>query len=269
MIKSKNAASAFLDSLEKTGIQWLVIAGLSLSSIVFAQNNDANDIEAGSVSVRAIAIDPITGEEIEIDPSEIQEILKSVRGAGMASGQALILNSETSTFESFELNPEDIQNLFGSDLIIGGPQQTLSRRPGESEEAFQERIASILGQPLSDRVQQAIGQTRTLKDYRELLEIESDEEWQVIKLRLEPVLKLRTKARPGFLGSTVRISGSVRSKLQRAIQMNNSDRLRKAIAAYRNNQKERQTKLQQAREALRTLLTVKQEALLVVAGVLD
>jgi Ca2+-binding EF-hand superfamily protein len=104
----------------------------------------------------------------------------------------------------------------------------------------------------------------------------TDEEWKAIEPLLKKVLEARMQARIGGFGR--RPGGesaaganpeadALRSTLDS--QKATPDEIKAKLAAFRASQKKKDEALQKAREDLRKVLTVKQEANLVLSGVLD
>lgn len=131
-------------------------------------------------------------------------------------------------------------------------------------------------------------QARMLNSIRERLEINDDEEWKVISARLTPVMELRRSAMGGGMfggrggppggggdrggdrmsgrggpGNTEMsaLSSAIRDKLPDAEIKNRLERLREV-------RKENEAKLTKAQEELRAVLSVRQEAVAVLFGLL-
>ncbi len=142
-------------------------------------------------------------------------------------------------------------------------------------------------------------QRRMMEGYREGLNVTSDDEWKVIEPRIQKVLDARREVGfggmmgMGMRGAFGRRGGpggdnadqpqnqqrrrgfggqqsAAAQELQRAIESNApADTIKAKLAAYRADRKEKEAKLQQAREELRKVLSVKQEAQAVLAGLLE
>ena len=140
---------------------------------------------------------------------------------------------------------------------------------------------------------------RMLDNYRERLEIKSDDEWKVIQPLIEKVADARREV--GFGGGFGFGRGGRRGggnnnndaqagannqgggrgfrggepspeaeELQKAIDANASkDELKAKLAKFREARKVKEAKLQQAQEELRKVLSVKQEAAAVLMGLLQ
>ena len=137
-------------------------------------------------------------------------------------------------------------------------------------------------------------QARLLQRLKPMLKV-SDEEWKVLEPRLREVLRLRDRLRTLRMAEAVRIRGGgrrrfirrvsgavtaypARDALAKVLQKEDAGpaEIREKLEAYRREQKRREeerTKLEkelaQARKRLRELLTLRQEAVLVLEGLLD
>jgi hypothetical protein len=114
-----------------------------------------------------------------------------------------------------------------------------------------------------------------LSRYKETLG-STDEEWKVIEPLLKKVLEARMETRMGGFGrrpGAEATSGAnteadaLRSTLDS--QKATPDEIKAKLAAFRAAQKKKEDALAKSREDLRKVLTVKQEANLVLSGVLD
>ena len=136
---------------------------------------------------------------------------------------------------------------------------------------------------------------RLMERYREQLGITDDAEWKLISDRIEKVTAARReigfgggfggfgrgggRGGPGGGGGGDNAQGGRRGlggetspeaeALQKAIEAKASgDEIKAKLTAYREARKEKEAKLEQAQDALRKLLTVRQEAAAVLAGLL-
>ena len=137
---------------------------------------------------------------------------------------------------------------------------------------------------------------RMMDRYREDFGIKSDDEWKLISDRVSKVMEARREAGGGFGGfgrggrgggpggpppaggATDNGQGRRRfgpepseeqKDLQQALDSNASaDIIKAKLAKFRDSQKAKEAKLEQAQEELKKVLTVKQEAAAVVAGLL-
>jgi hypothetical protein len=129
-------------------------------------------------------------------------------------------------------------------------------------------------------------QARLLGTFRERLGVTDDDEWNVISERIMKVVELR---RTGETGSPARGGppssaaaaaaaarggrGSARTPEIEALQAALSDRMpdaeiRARLAKLRETRKANEAKLEKAQEDLRAVLTIRQEATAVIAGLL-
>jgi Spy/CpxP family protein refolding chaperone len=126
---------------------------------------------------------------------------------------------------------------------------------------------------------------------RENMDIKSDDEWKVIEPRIQKVMDAQREARFGggmrmFFGRGGRGPGGpggggggrgfgpepsqAAQELQNALESKDStDTIKAKLTAYREERAQKQAALQKAQEDLKKVLTVKQEAALVLAGMLE
>ena len=104
----------------------------------------------------------------------------------------------------------------------------------------------------------------------------TEEEWKAIKPLVTKVIDARMKASANFGGFRTRRGGDQPSSnpaadaLSKAIEEKASaDEIKAKLTAYRDQQKKNEEELKTAREALRKVLSVSQEAQLVLMGLLD
>ena len=114
---------------------------------------------------------------------------------------------------------------------------------------------------------------RMMERHKESLGV-TDEEWKVIEPRLKNVLDARMETRMGGFGrwrGDSQESDSEAEALRKALESeeSSSDDIKAKLTAFRDAQKKKEEALQKAREELRKVLTIKQEARLVLDGVLD
>jgi len=143
---------------------------------------------------------------------------------------------------------------------------------------------------------------RMMDNYRETLGVKNDDEWKVIEPRIQKVMEARrdvgfgmgmrgmmggrrggqggqaggdnaeqnqNRRRAGGGGFGGQPSPAAQA-LQQAIDSNASaDTIKAKLAAYRDDRKDKEAKLEQARADLKKVLSVKQEAQLVMAGLLE
>jgi hypothetical protein len=134
---------------------------------------------------------------------------------------------------------------------------------------------------------------RMMERYKETLKAD-DEAWKVIEPRIQKVTEARREVGAGGAGMRGMMMGQRRpggdnqdqgqnrranfgpqpsaaaQDLQKAVESNASaDQIKSKLAAYREDRKAKQEKLDQAQAELKKVLSVKQEAMAVVAGLLD
>ncbi|MEW6157112.1 MAG: hypothetical protein AB1813_06740 [Verrucomicrobiota bacterium] len=133
---------------------------------------------------------------------------------------------------------------------------------------------------------------RMMERYREVLGVKSDDEWKLIQTRIEKISDARREVGGGFgamFGGRGGRGGAgggggdndggrrgarggsspEAEELQKAIESNASaDEIKAKLAKLRDTRKEKEAKLEEAQEELRKVLTVKQEAAAVLAGLL-
>jgi hypothetical protein len=135
-----------------------------------------------------------------------------------------------------------------------------------------------------------------MDNIRESMAVKSDDEWKVIEPRIQKVMDARQavgfgggmrgfarRGGPGGGGDNANNADQQRTRrnfggeqsqaaqdLQSAIESGASaDTIKAKLAAYRDDRKDKQAKLDQARADLKKVLTVKQEAAAVLAGLLE
>jgi hypothetical protein len=142
------------------------------------------------------------------------------------------------------------------------------------------------------QIQQQI-QQRMMDNFRERLVVTNDAEWGVIEERLSKIVRLRM----GIMFSGMGLMGGMRfggpgggngtggglggfpglgqpdpdaENLQKTIESNApSAQIKSALAKLRETRKQKRAELAKAQEELRNVLTVRQEATLVLSGMLD
>lgn len=104
----------------------------------------------------------------------------------------------------------------------------------------------------------------------------TDEEWKAVKPLVTKVIDARMKASANFGGFRGRRSGDQPSSnpsadaLSKALEAKApAEEVKAKLTAYRDQQKKNEEELKTAREALRKVLSVNQEAQLVLMGLLD
>ena len=137
---------------------------------------------------------------------------------------------------------------------------------------------------------QQMMQQRMMDYFRQQLAVTNDDEWGVIQERLSKVMKLRTEALmsggAGMMAGMRRNGGNggagfrgfqalsqpdpTADSLRNAIDNNAPNaQVKAALDKFRDSQKQKQAELAKAQEDLRSVLTVRQEAALVLGGMLQ
>lgn len=131
---------------------------------------------------------------------------------------------------------------------------------------------------------------RMMDRYREELDVKDDGEWKLISERINKVMEARREVGfggPGMFGRGRRggnDNGNDQNRrprfgpepsaaaeaLEKAIESNASaDEIKSKLAKYRDEKKEKRAKLDKAQDELKQVLSVKQEAAAVMAGLID
>ncbi len=131
-------------------------------------------------------------------------------------------------------------------------------------------------------------QQRMVERYKERLEITDESEWKAIQPLISKVLEARmvvgTRGR-GMFGRGGRPGGDANQRDQAQAQRGGSDpaveqlqkvidskapaaEVKQALARYQAYRKEKQTELEKAQAALRSVLTARQEAIATISGLL-
>ena len=136
------------------------------------------------------------------------------------------------------------------------------------------------------QIQQML-QQRITDNLRQQLAITNDAEWSVIEGRLSKVLELKTESMlsgglgmlagmgrggnaPGGALSGFGTPEPAAEKLQKSVDSDASAaQIKAALTELRESRKQKQEKLAKAQADLRSILTTRQEAILVLAGILD
>lgn len=133
------------------------------------------------------------------------------------------------------------------------------------------------------QMQQMI-QQRMMDGFRQQLAVTNDDEWSVIQERLSKVVRIRMDMFSGGMGMMRRNGGNggpggfrgfgtpdpSAQSLQNAIDTGApTAQIKAALEKYRDSRKQKQADLAKAQEDLRSVLTLKQEAALVLAGMLE
>ena len=225
------------------------------------------------------------------EPQSVGEILSASGGIPLARQVRSGLPSPMSTLSRFSLSPvfprARVLGAIASALLISVTSSTVlaqnaddaaRRRKGGSGEDAGRR-----GSNPED------GQARMMTALRERLEVPDDEEWKIISERISKVAELRRSAGgglggfPGFAGrgqppggdskgsgrgtrapgnpELAALQSAIRDKLPEAEIKSRLDRVRET-------RKQNEAKLSKAQEELRAVLSVRQEAVAVVFGLL-
>ena len=150
----------------------------------------------------------------------------------------------------------------------GGPQNWQNMDPQQMQQMMQQRI---------------------MDNFRQQLAVTNDDEWGVIQERLSKVLKLKMQAMfsggAGMMGGLRRNGGNGQGfrgfqnmsqpdpsadSLRTAIDNGAPNaQVKAALDKFRDSRKQKEAELSKAQEDLRNVLTVRQEAALVLGGMLD
>jgi chromosome segregation ATPase len=131
--------------------------------------------------------------------------------------------------------------------------------------SMEERMKIMEEQRLQDR-QQAV------EDLKEQLDF-SDQEWTVVKARLEAVYSLQHPLAPSRPGNEARRTEVQQRSAELSELLRNqeatTDRIKAGLSALRAAKERARQELATAQQNLRQILTLRQEALLVLNGLLD
>ena len=177
---------------------------------------------------------------------------------------------------------------FGKSAVLGGIAAVLLASAPQSF-AQQERQGGGRGNFDPEQARQ-----RQMERYKEQLEVKNDDEWKIIQERIEKVTAARREVGTGGFGMGFggrRAGGGGgggaggggggfggfrggepnpdAEALQKAIEAKASaDEIKQKLAKLRESRKEKEAKLEKAQEELRKVLSVRQEAVAVVNGLL-
>jgi hypothetical protein len=120
-------------------------------------------------------------------------------------------------------------------------------------------------------------QQRMLERYKETLAVTDEAEWKVISERITKVMTARREAMVGGFGGMGRRGGGPGGPavspeveaLQKAIEANNAGEIKAKLAAVREARAKKQAELKAAQEELKKVLSAKQEAQMVLGGMLE
>lgn len=181
-------------------------------------------------------------------------------------------------------------------LVLGtGFAEAQNRQGNQNPQRNSQNMRNMNFRNMDPQQIQQMIQQRMMEMLRERLVVTNDAEWRVVEQRLSKVLRLRMEAaadgvgmmgmgrmafgRGGFGGRGGGLRGlqailgepSPEARaLQQAIENNvPTDQLKGALARYREARQRKQEEVAKAREQLRQVLTLRQEAILVSMDVLD
>lgn len=148
--------------------------------------------------------------------------------------------------------------------------------------------AAAQGRPGRGNFDPAEFQQRMMERYKEALEVNSDAEWKVIEARIQKVNEARRDVGfgggRGFFGrrpggdqggdqNRSRFGGEPNpdaEALQKALDAKApADEIKAKLAKYRESRKQKEAALETARQDLKKVLSVRQEAIAVMMGLLD
>jgi hypothetical protein len=126
-------------------------------------------------------------------------------------------------------------------------------------------------------------QQRMMESFREQLVVTNDSEWKIIEERLSKVVRMRMETMFSGMGMMGGMGGGPGARfpgfgqpdpnaenLQKTIESNApAAQLKSALTKLREARKQKQAELAKAQEELRKVLAVRQEATLVLSGILD
>jgi hypothetical protein len=239
-------------------VLWLVLPW----RVLVAQETSAEDLLTEDVVV-----------EFEVDPARL-----NLPGDPVALGIELAPQAGDGGVEVEVLNLEDLgsvesilENLWAEERGVLDAVQSLKEAPqvlplgGGFQGGQRNRGSMVL--PFQSPEKKA-------KHLREQLEVVRDDEWEVISQRLIPLLKISRWPSDSLVNSSLRSFAFTRwtssdDPLALAIKEGTLQQCLEALAARRKSQSEREGEIQRLRDALREVLSLRQEAILVVAGLLD
>lgn len=163
---------------------------------------------------------------------------------------------------------------FGQQDFPAGLPQDIRERMEKSRE-FSERMRNAASPEERNKVMEernAWERTRAVDDIRRQLEV-SEQEWAVIKPRVEAVYN-RVHPQPQFVGPGVQSTDPVdriRGELGRLLHDKSTpaDQIKEKLTAFRAAQEQSRQATAKARQNLLQILTLRQEAPLVLNGLLD
>ncbi len=147
--------------------------------------------------------------------------------------------------------------------------------------------STLMAQPGQPNFDPAAMRQRMMDTLRERLEVKNDDEWKVVQDRLEKVMQARLSVGIGgmmrgpggrgggggarnFMASMGVEPDKEAEALQECLEANApQDTIKGRLATYREARKAKEAKLKKAQEELKQVLSMKQEAILVLAGMLD
>lgn len=164
-------------------------------------------------------------------------------------------------------------------LILSLGQQKASAQPGPPD------FANFDPQQMQQQMQK-----RLLENVRTRLVVTNNDEWLVIEARLSKVIQVRMESMMSSMGGMMGgmgggmggMGGGERrfpgfgqpnpdaEALQKAIESKApTEQIKSALARFRESRKQKDNELAKAREQLRQVLSLRQEAVLVSMGLLD
>jgi len=163
----------------------------------------------------------------------------------------------------------------GQEGGFSGLPKEIQERMAKSRE-FSERMRNASSEEERAKIMEERGaweRTRAIEDIRGQLEV-ADQEWSVLKPRVEAVYKLvHPQPQFGGPGNMGPMSPVDRSKGELRQMLANkdapADQIKAKLTALRVAQEHSRQELTKARQNLRQLLTLRQEAALVLNGLLD
>lgn len=204
------------------------------------------------------------------DPTDIP--LMVMRNAGVDLDAAGIDETELRNV----LRERMAQTLASGRLPVGPPFSLADLSEQNREDKTETPIAlERLQEAQRKRMQEGI-----LDDLRATMDVSDDAEWDLIRERIERVIEAKRAATSEALTSRSPMasfaipssnssSNVQRNALQKAVDSNaGRPQLERALEAYLADRKAKELALDQAREDLRSILTLRQEAIVSLAGIL-
>lgn len=244
-----------------SGVGLILCLGILLLAVTNSSAQNTEIITNSEVIAKAVIINPETGEaeEFELDPESITSFIP-IGNAGV-SARAIIINSDSGLNIDLDSanHPEllqDILDLPELQNILRGQSITIDTSKGQSPDF--EKLKSQFDSTLRGLQKTSL---TNIDHYREILKVTVDAEWAIIKNRLSKVLKL-------YQGGQS-IHPNSKLALNRALGKQDDKAIKKSLEQARQKSMAQRAALKEARESLREILNIHQEAELVIRNILD